>query len=76
MATRKVTRSITGPMVYLENNPKGIHMPGCTLRAAEQLVKTMNVGNITKTVMETLVYEMDEETFLQYAHIKPTKENK
>lgn len=76
MASRKVTRSITAPMVYLENNPKGFHMPGCSLRAAEQLVKTMNVGNVTKTVMETIIYELDEEVFLQYAHIKPAKENK
>lgn len=76
MASRKVTRSITAPMVYLKNNPKGIHMPGCSLRAAEQLVKDMGVGNVIKTVMETLIYELDEEVFIQNAHIKEPKANK
>lgn len=76
MAKRMVTRSITAPMVYIKGKAEGIHLPNTTLKAAESMVAAMGFGDIEKVVMETKIYELDEEIFLQYALIKEPKEKK
>lgn len=71
---RKITRAITAPMIYTKSIPTGFHLPGATLRSAEAMAKTMAEGEVIKVVVETRVYELDEETFLEYAKIIEPKE--
>lgn len=73
MTKRMVTRSITAPMIYTAGIPQGIHVPGSTLRSAEIMAQNMGQGEVTKVVMETHIYEMEEDTFLKYAHLKQPK---
>lgn len=73
MAKRMVTRSITAPMIYTAGMPQGLHVPGSTLRSAEIMAQSMGQGEVAKVVMETHIYEMEEEVFLKYAHIKQPK---
>lgn len=73
MVKRMVTRSITAPMIYTAGMPQGLHVPGSTLRSAEIMAQSMGKGEVTKVVMETRIYEMDEDTFLKYANLKQPK---
>lgn len=73
MAKKMITRSITAPTIYTEEIPNGIHVPGASMRSAEIMAENMGQGKVIKVVMETHIYEMEEDAFLKHATLKLPK---